>query len=52
MLCIFSGIVLQAAGIFFVGLFGRDNDVPSSAVPKAAATDAKIKNDTTTITKP
>jgi hypothetical protein len=30
----------------------RDNNVPSSAVPKAAEKDAQIKGDTTMITKP
>lgn len=44
--CIVVGIAMSAAGAFFNGLFGRDNDVPSSAVPAAADADTKIKRDT------
>jgi len=43
--CIIAGFFLQAAGTFVIGLFGRDNDVPSAAVPAAAAKLAEIKSD-------
>ena len=50
--CVLIGMGLLAAGTFFNGLFGRDNDVPSEAVKSASDTANKIRNDTTIITKP
>lgn len=35
-----------------IGLFARDNNVPSEAVKSAAAAAQQIKSDTTLITKP
>ncbi len=46
------GTALQAIGGLMLGVTARDNNVPSSAVPKAAERDAEIKADTTIITKP
>jgi len=46
------GGVLNTIAIAMIGVTARDNDVPSSAVPKAADRDAAIKGDTATITKP
>ena len=41
--CIIAGFALQVIGLFVNGLFGRDNDVPSAAVPSAAAKLVEIK---------
>ena len=41
--CIIVGFFLQAAGTFCIGLFGRDNNVPSAAIPAAAAKLEEIK---------
>ncbi len=46
------GNLLNVVAPFMLGAAARDNAVPSSAVPKAAAADAQIKGDTATLTKP
>jgi len=47
-----AGGVLSAVGALLLGGAARDNNVPSSAVPKAAEKDAQIKADTQFINKP
>lgn len=47
-----AGFLLQAAGVLVNGLFARDNNVPSEAVPKAADRAAEIKRDTEILLKP
>lgn len=44
-----TALAAIAAGVGLIS--ARDNNVPSSAVPKAAAADAKIKSDAAMITK-
>jgi hypothetical protein len=40
------GALLNAVGLFLLGVSARDNGVPSSAVASAARTDALIKSTT------
>ena len=45
------GGIINVIGALLLGGAARDNNVPSSAVPTAAAKDAQIKSDTAIITK-
>ena len=47
-----AGGFLNVIGALLLGGSARDFNVPSSAVPGAAARDAKIKSDTELFTKP
>lgn len=42
--CIMVGFLLQVVGLLVNGVYARDNDVPSAAVPAAARTANELKS--------